>query len=98
MKGLIPIVEELLPNVSTNSMSVFCVCHLHNNLKRLYPRDAIKEMLWKCAKATSRNQFEDELKALRKYDEGVYAWLQSSASPEPGADPTSKKTSNVTSC
>ncbi|KAI5678127.1 hypothetical protein M9H77_09077 [Catharanthus roseus] len=78
LKGLQPAVEELIPY----SEHRFCARHLHNNLTRVYPGDAIKDMLWKCAKATYCNKFEAKLKNLRGFDEGAYNWLQSSASPE----------------
>lgn len=77
-KGLVPALGELLPRVEQRH----CVRHIHANMKLKFPGEAVKDILWKCAKATYSNKFEVELQALKDYDSEAHAWLLQSTCPK----------------
>lgn len=49
-------------------------------MKKAYPGDAIKNMVWKCAKSSYMNQWEAEMEALKTFDEGAHKWLRENTS------------------
>ncbi|XP_019150594.1 PREDICTED: uncharacterized protein LOC109147395 [Ipomoea nil] len=71
-KGLIQACESTLQGVR----HIFCVRHLHNNMRVAgFTANAIKDALWKAARATTVNNFSTALLELRKLDENAYVWL-----------------------
>ncbi|KAL0307395.1 UNVERIFIED_CONTAM: hypothetical protein Scaly_2984700 [Sesamum calycinum] len=71
-KGLVGALQELFPNAEHR----FCVRHLHSNFKSNGFRGlAFKNGLWKAARATTVNQFNERIKELKDLDEGAYAWF-----------------------
>ncbi|XP_019150966.1 PREDICTED: uncharacterized protein LOC109147763 [Ipomoea nil] len=71
-KGLIQACESTLQGVRHR----FCVRHLHNNMRVAgFTANAIKDALWKAARATTVNNFSTALLELRKLDENAYVWL-----------------------
>ncbi|KAL0321807.1 UNVERIFIED_CONTAM: hypothetical protein Scaly_2477100 [Sesamum calycinum] len=71
-KGLVGALQELFPNAEHR----FCVRHLHSNFKSNGFRGlAFKNGLWKAARATTVNQFNERMKELKDLDEGAYAWF-----------------------
>ncbi|KAL0374098.1 UNVERIFIED_CONTAM: hypothetical protein Sradi_3325500 [Sesamum radiatum] len=56
--------------------AVVFVRHLHSNFKSNGFRGlAFKNGLWKAARATTVNQFNERMKELNELDEGAYAWF-----------------------
>ncbi|KAL2246221.1 UNVERIFIED_CONTAM: hypothetical protein Sindi_2890300 [Sesamum indicum] len=71
-KGLVGTLEELFPNAEHR----FCARHLHLNFKTFGFRGlALKNGLWKAARATTVNQFNARMQELKELDEGAYAWF-----------------------
>ncbi|KAL0409302.1 UNVERIFIED_CONTAM: hypothetical protein Sradi_1864600 [Sesamum radiatum] len=59
-----------------NTEHRFCVRHLHSNFKSNAFRGlAFKNGLWKAARATTVNQFNERMKELNELDEGAHAWF-----------------------
>ncbi|GJW97696.1 mutator type transposase [Tanacetum coccineum] len=64
-KGIIPAIAELFPAAE----HMFCLRHIHENMKLKWRGAAYKELLWKAATALTVPYFEkvmDELKAFNK--------------------------------
>ncbi|KAH0639646.1 hypothetical protein KY285_036232 [Solanum tuberosum] len=62
-KGLIPAFEEVLPDVAHR----FCVRHLHNNFKTEgFGGQALKDVLWKAARATTEGAFHKYMEEMKK--------------------------------
>ncbi|KAL0322201.1 UNVERIFIED_CONTAM: hypothetical protein Scaly_2516500 [Sesamum calycinum] len=71
-KGLVGALQELFPNAEHR----FCVRHLHSNFKTFGFRGlAFKNGLWKAARATTINQFNQRMQELKDLDEGFFAWF-----------------------
>lgn len=71
-KGLLPAMDELLPDVEQR----FCVRHLYNNFRKKYPGKKLKELMWRAAKATYENAFDDAMKEIRDISQGAYDYLK----------------------
>ncbi|XP_012574218.1 uncharacterized protein [Cicer arietinum] len=69
--GLLPAMDELLLGVEQR----FCVRHLNNNFRKMYLGKKLKELMWKAAKSTYPEQWEREMKELRKVNEEAYKHL-----------------------
>jgi len=63
--------DELLPGVDQR----FCVRHLYNNFRKKYPGKKLKELMWKAAKASYVNAFNDALAEIKQISEGAYEYL-----------------------
>ncbi|KAG8364628.1 hypothetical protein BUALT_Bualt18G0017200 [Buddleja alternifolia] len=70
-KGLLPALYELLPDIEHR----YCVMHMYNNFKKEHPGLALKDRLWKVARATTVNQFKFQMASLKEFDEGAHNWL-----------------------
>ncbi|XP_019167879.1 PREDICTED: uncharacterized protein LOC109163585 [Ipomoea nil] len=71
-KGLLPAFEEIIPGVEHR----FCVRHLHSNMKVAgFQGKALKDALWECARATTRNSYTIALRKLWVLDDAAYQWL-----------------------
>ncbi|GKA60565.1 RNA-directed DNA polymerase, eukaryota, partial [Tanacetum coccineum] len=60
-KGLLPALKDLFPAAE----HIYCVRHIHDNMNLIYKGGQYKELLWKCATATTEVHFEraiDEFK------------------------------------
>jgi len=68
----LPAMDELLPDVEQR----FCVRHLYNNFRKKYPRKKLKELMWRAAKATYENAFDDAMKKIRDISQGAYDYLK----------------------
>ncbi|KAL4582907.1 hypothetical protein LXL04_007468 [Taraxacum kok-saghyz] len=71
-KGLLPAVAQMFPNAEHR----FCIRHIHENMKREWRSKEHKELLWKCAKATTVLEFNRLMKELRNFDNACYLWLK----------------------
>lgn len=63
--------DELLPGVDQR----FCVRHLYNNFRKKYPGKKLKELMWKAAKASYDNAFNDAMAEIKEISEGAYEYL-----------------------
>jgi len=64
--------DELLPEVDQR----FCVRHLYNNFRKKYPDKKLKELMWKAAKTTYDNAFNDVMNEIKAISEGAYEYLK----------------------
>jgi hypothetical protein len=72
LQGLLPAITELLGDVDQR----FCVRHLYNNFRKKFPGKKLKELMWRAAKATYSNAFDDAMTEIRKISEGAYEYLK----------------------
>ncbi|GKA51151.1 transposase, MuDR [Tanacetum coccineum] len=70
-KGLLPALKDLFPAAEHR----YCVRHIHDNMNLIYKGGQYKELLWKCATATTEVHFE------RAMDEFKGQLLQARDSP-----------------
>jgi len=70
--GLLPAMDELLPDVE----HIFCVRHLYNNFRKKFPGKKLKELMWRAAKATFENPFDDAMKEIKDISQGAYDCLK----------------------
>nr|GFA71642.1 hypothetical protein [Tanacetum cinerariifolium] len=52
--GLLPALKDLFPAAE----HIYCVRHIHDNMNLIYKGGQYKELLWKCATATTEAHFE----------------------------------------
>ncbi|XP_057747440.1 uncharacterized protein LOC130966639 [Arachis stenosperma] len=60
-KGLLPAFDEVIPGVDHR----FCVRHLYSNFRKKFPGLHLKQLMWKCAKATHWKDWEREMAVVR---------------------------------
>ncbi|GMJ16053.1 hypothetical protein HRI_005274500 [Hibiscus trionum] len=72
-KGLIDSILELFPNSSSRT----CVRHLYNNFKLQSQNQgkALKDALWKAARATYMKEWTDAMNELKAMSEPAFNWL-----------------------
>ena len=70
-KGLEKALAEIFPGAEIR----FCVRHLHANFKINHGGLLLKQMLWSCARATTRPQFTRRMNELKEEDDKAHAWL-----------------------
>ncbi|XP_058726882.1 uncharacterized protein LOC131598284 [Vicia villosa] len=70
-KGLLPALEELLPQVDQR----FCVRHLYNNFRKKFPGAKLKELMWKAATASYNNAFEKAMLEMKGVNENAFKHL-----------------------
>ncbi|VFQ70707.1 unnamed protein product [Cuscuta campestris] len=71
-KGLLPAFEDVIPR----AMHKFCVRHLEGNFKNAgYSGEALKDLLWEAAKATTVSQYEEVMRKIKDEDVAAYDWL-----------------------
>ncbi|KAL4555620.1 hypothetical protein LXL04_038244 [Taraxacum kok-saghyz] len=71
-KGLLPAIAQMFPNAEHR----FCIRHIHENMKREWRSKEHKELLWKCAKATTVPEFNRLMQELSNFDNACYLWLK----------------------
>ncbi|KAJ9548454.1 hypothetical protein OSB04_020997 [Centaurea solstitialis] len=71
-KGILPAIAKVFPAAEHR----FCVRHIHENMKLRWKGKAYKDLLWKCATATTVPQFQKEMEELRKFNADTYNWLK----------------------
>jgi hypothetical protein len=67
----LPAIDALLPEVEQR----FCVRHLYNNFRKRFPGKKLKQLMWRAAKATYRNAFEREMKAIKDISVEAFNYL-----------------------
>ncbi|KAL4369679.1 hypothetical protein GQ457_05G019940 [Hibiscus cannabinus] len=67
-------IGDLFPNVEHRT----CVRHLYTNFKSNsgFQGKALKDALWKAARATYMKEFTDAMKEIRSISEAAFEWLQ----------------------
>ncbi|XP_058783844.1 uncharacterized protein LOC131658582 [Vicia villosa] len=70
-KGLLPALEELLPQVDQR----FCVRHLYSNFRKKFPGAKLKELMWKAATASYTNAFERAMLEMKGVNENAFKHL-----------------------
>ncbi|RYR13381.1 hypothetical protein Ahy_B04g070407 isoform A [Arachis hypogaea] len=66
-KGLLPAYKDVIPGVDNR----FCVRYLYSNFRKRFPGLQLKQLMWKCSKATHWKDWERymaELKAVNQED------------------------------
>ncbi|KAJ0864562.1 putative MULE transposase domain-containing protein [Helianthus annuus] len=71
-KGLIPAINQLFPGAEHR----YCLCHIHENMRSKLRGDLYKDMLWKCASATTVHFFNKDMDEIKQKDVGLYNWMQ----------------------
>ncbi|KAM0029718.1 putative Zinc finger, SWIM-type, MULE transposase domain-containing protein [Helianthus debilis subsp. tardiflorus] len=72
LEGLIPAINRLFPVAEHR----YCLRHIHENMKSQWRGDLCKDMLWKCASATTVPFFNKYMDEIKEKDVGLYNWLQ----------------------
>ncbi|XP_027103267.1 uncharacterized protein [Coffea arabica] len=70
-KGLVQAVRDKLPEAEHRC----CAQHLYSNFKLNHRGLALKDRLWRCARASYMNQFIREMELLRQQSELAHQWL-----------------------
>ncbi|KAD4982520.1 hypothetical protein E3N88_19191 [Mikania micrantha] len=71
-KGLLPALSKVFPSAEHR----FCLRHIHENMKKQWRGDIMKNMLWKCADATTISYFNKAMEQVRTHDSKLYDWLK----------------------
>jgi hypothetical protein len=71
-QGLIPALAQMFPNAEHR----FCIRHIHENMRRSWKTREYKELLWKCAKATTVPEFNRLMMEFSNFDNEAYLWLK----------------------
>ncbi|GJW41367.1 mutator type transposase [Tanacetum coccineum] len=81
-KGLLPALKDLFPAAEHR----YCVRHIHDNMNLIYKGGHYKELLWKCATATTEVHFEramDEFKGYNRLAHECESVSASTCTPKP---------------
>ncbi|GJZ65817.1 hypothetical protein Tco_0622513 [Tanacetum coccineum] len=71
-KGLLPALQDLFPAAKHR----YCVRHIHDNMNLIYKGGNYKELLWKCATATTVVAFERAIDEFKGYNRMAHNWLR----------------------
>nr|GFA82978.1 transposase, mutator type [Tanacetum cinerariifolium] len=71
-KGLIPALEETFPVAEHR----YCLKHIYDNMKLQWRGQQFKDLLWKCATATTVSYFNRNMKELKCANKELYDWLK----------------------
>ncbi|XP_057755612.1 uncharacterized protein LOC130974776 [Arachis stenosperma] len=70
-KGLLPAYEDVIPGVDNR----FCVRHLYSNFRKRFPGLQLKQLIWKCAKATYWKDWERYMAELKAMNQEAFWYL-----------------------
>ncbi|XP_057723349.1 uncharacterized protein LOC130939247 [Arachis stenosperma] len=70
-KGLLPAMEEVMPRVHHR----FCVWHLWQNFNKQWKDLQLRSLLWECARATTYQEFRDNMNKIKIINEDAWAYL-----------------------
>ncbi|XP_016206697.1 uncharacterized protein LOC107647087 [Arachis ipaensis] len=70
-KGLLPAFDEVIPGVDHR----FCVRHLYSNFRKKFPGLHLKQLMWRCAKATHWKEWEKEMQIIRQINVDAHRHL-----------------------
>ncbi|KAK8681766.1 hypothetical protein V6N13_054168 [Hibiscus sabdariffa] len=71
-KGLVEAIDDIFPNAEVRN----CVRHLYNNFKELHKGKALKDVVWKAARATYSREFEAAMDQLKALSVPAYEWIK----------------------
>ncbi|GJS48108.1 retrovirus-related pol polyprotein [Tanacetum coccineum] len=71
-KGLLQALQDLFPPVE----HIYYVRHIHDKMNLIYKCGHYKELLWKCATATTVVHFERAMDEFKGYNRMVHEWLR----------------------
>ncbi|XP_076908514.1 uncharacterized protein LOC143565425 [Bidens hawaiensis] len=71
-KGVIPALKKTYPSVE----HIFCLRHIHENMKSKWRGHVFKDLLWKCATTTTIPQFEKAMTEVKVQDQALHDWLR----------------------
>ncbi|XP_021974647.1 uncharacterized protein LOC110869723 [Helianthus annuus] len=69
--GLLPAMAKVFPIVEHR----YCLRHIHENMKKTWRGDVYKNLLWRCASATSMPYYERAMEDIKAIDKKLYDWL-----------------------
>ncbi|XP_025637216.1 uncharacterized protein [Arachis hypogaea] len=70
-KGLLPAFDEVIPGVDHR----FYVYHLYSNFRKKFSGLQLKQLMWKCAKATHWKEWEKEMQIIRQINVDAHKHL-----------------------
>ncbi|GKC51655.1 mutator type transposase, partial [Tanacetum coccineum] len=70
--GLIPALQETFPAAEHR----FCLKHIYDDLKLQWMGEQYKDLLWRCATATTVQRFGKNMEEIKKFDPEMYKWLK----------------------
>nr|GEW54062.1 hypothetical protein [Tanacetum cinerariifolium] len=71
-KGLLPALKDLFPAAE----HIYCVRHIHDNMNLIFKGGQYKELLWKCATATTEVHFKRAMDEFNGYNRMSHEWLR----------------------
>ena len=71
LQGIVQAMNEVFPSAEHR----FCLRHIHENMKKQWNGLAYKQLLWKCATATTLTKFEGAMKELKELKVAAHDWL-----------------------
>ncbi|KAK8716374.1 hypothetical protein V6N13_043686 [Hibiscus sabdariffa] len=70
-KGLVEATDDIFPNTEVRN----CVRHLYNNFNELHKGKALKDVVWKAARASYLREFETAMDQLKTLSIPAYEWI-----------------------
>jgi hypothetical protein len=67
-QGILPAIAEMFPAAEHR----ICVRHIYDNMKQLFKGENIKELLWRCARASTVPEFNRGMEELKSTDSKAY--------------------------
>ena len=71
-QGVIPAIAETFPSAEHR----FCLKHIYDNMKLSWRGQTYKELLWRCATATTIHLFDKQMEKMRSHSKEAYEWLK----------------------
>ncbi|GKA27984.1 mutator type transposase [Tanacetum coccineum] len=71
-KGLIPALQETFPAAEHR----YCLKHIYDNMKLQWRGEQYKDLLWRCATATTVQRFGKNMEEIKKFNKEMYEWLK----------------------
>ncbi|KAL4385131.1 hypothetical protein GQ457_15G028750 [Hibiscus cannabinus] len=71
-KGLKEVIEDIFPYAEDRK----CVRHMYTNFKEKHKGQALKDVVWKAARATYLREFENAMDQLKSLSEAAYIWIK----------------------
>ncbi|GJY90366.1 mutator type transposase [Tanacetum coccineum] len=71
-KGLIPASQETFPTAEHR----YYLKHIYDNMKLQWRGEQYKDLLWRCAAATTVRRFGKNMEEIKKFNKEMYEWLK----------------------
>ncbi|KAK8625782.1 hypothetical protein V6N13_056942 [Hibiscus sabdariffa] len=72
MQGLVEAIDDIFPHAEVRN----CVRHLYNNFKELHKGKALKDDVWKAARATYLRELEAAMDHVKALSVPTYEWIK----------------------